>query len=135
MKLMKKKMQTRSDVAVPPSTQFRAQQCCSLCLLQLRVIRAFRSTLEDLEERRSVHSLHSLRSSRSPTGILHQQQSGAHLMVPLSLGATSHRLSGGVNGGTTGDIIYIDEEPKVPSNNNSRPFNDDLPKPVTETRI
>uniref|UniRef100_A0A1B0CDK4 Calcium-transporting ATPase n=1 Tax=Lutzomyia longipalpis TaxID=7200 RepID=A0A1B0CDK4_LUTLO len=100
---------------------------------QLRVIRAFRSTLEDLEERRSVHSLHSLRSSRSPTGILHQQPTGAHLMVPLS---ASHRLQS-VNGATTpADIIYIDEEPKVPSNNNSRGgFNEDLPKPVTETRI
>uniref|UniRef100_A0A1L8DEX1 Calcium-transporting ATPase n=1 Tax=Nyssomyia neivai TaxID=330878 RepID=A0A1L8DEX1_9DIPT len=99
---------------------------------QLRVIRAFRSTLEDLEERRSVHSLHSLRSSRSPTGILHQQPTGAHLMVPLS---ASHRLQS-INGATTpADIIYIDEEPKVPSNNNSRGFNEDLPKPVTETRI
>ncbi|XP_059609745.1 plasma membrane calcium-transporting ATPase 2 isoform X2 [Phlebotomus argentipes] len=97
---------------------------------QLRVIRAFRSTLEDLEERRSVHSLHSLRSSRSPTGIMHQQPGGTHLLVPLN--NPGHRAANGV---TATDIIYIDEEPKVPSNNNSRGFNDDLPKPVTETRI
>ncbi|GAB0092104.1 Calcium-transporting ATPase [Sergentomyia squamirostris] len=98
---------------------------------QLRVIRAFKSTLEDLEERRSVHSLHSLRSSRSPTGILHQPSGGHQLLVPLSLGG--HRLTGGatiggINGNTPGDIIYIDEEPKVTTT-------DDLPKLVTETRI
>lgn len=115
--------------------------------VQLRVIRAFRSTLEDLEERRSVHSLHSLRSLRShqlnpnmayfnagpqrnltpfAAHQLYQQQQRANQSMA---GAISANLN---------EISYIDEDNATVENGRgqkSQSYNDDLPRPVHETRI
>lgn len=117
--------------------------------VQLRVIRAFRSTLEDLEERRSVHSLHSLRSLRAQnpnmqaflnTGTqknltpfaahqLYQQQRNAGHSAAAAMSANLSEIS------------FIDEDSATTTAENGRgsqraqTYNDDLPRPVHETRI
>lgn len=99
------------------------------------MIRAFRSTLEDLEERRSVHSLHSLRSSRSNTGLQSgpQVQAASHLLLPhRPVQQQQYQTS------LPCDITYIDDDSQITARSNINPninFNDDLTKPVQETRI
>jgi hypothetical protein len=120
------------------------------------VIRAFRSQIEDLEERRSVHSLHSLRSSRShggqtqsPFGIspMNVQFFGKNnLFVPGRHGGGSGTGSGGPQTNLA-ELSFIDEDPQQTkdggqNNNKNKPttqvtinYNEDLLKPVHETRI
>lgn len=125
----------------------------NLFFSQLRVIRAFRSTLEDLEERRSVHSLHSLRSLRNHQLNPHMGYFSVNQknLTPLSAHQQYQQLfqrnQDNVNGlpATTNlsEISFIDEDPNVvQAENGSRGhfksnenYNDDLPRPVHETRI
>lgn len=97
------------------------------------MIRAFRSTLEDLEERRSVHSLHSLRSSRSNTGLQtgQQMQTATHLLIPHR--QQQPQLSASI----PCDITYIDDDSQITARaaNSNINYNEDLTKPVQETRI
>lgn len=120
--------------------------------LQLRVIRAFRSTLEDLEERRSVHSLHSLRSLRShpnmayfntgtqknltPFGAHQQYQQQLMQRSGLAAAAMSSNLPDMSfidedNGGAAGGGAAAVENGRGQKSN----YNDDLTRPVHETRI
>lgn len=115
--------------------------------MQLRVIRAFRSTLEDLEERRSVHSLHSLRSLRSqlnpnmayfnigtqknlsPLAAYQQYQQQL-----LQRDAQSAAMAMSSN---LPDMSFIDEDNGTIENGGrgGQRYNEDLPRPVHETRI
>lgn len=114
--------------------------------MQLRVIRAFRSTLEDLEERRSVHSLHSLRSLRAQlnpsmayfntgknlTPFAAQQQYQQQLMQRGNQSAAAAMSSNLPN------WSYIDEDNGNADSGRgqkSQTYNEDLPRPVHETRI
>lgn len=118
--------------------------------LQLRVIRAFRSTLEDLEERRSVHSLHSLRSLRSHPNMAyfntgtqknltpfaaHQQYQQQQLLQRSGLQSTTAAAAMSSN---LPDMSYIDEDNGGAVENGrgqKSNYNDDLTRPVHETRI
>lgn len=120
--------------------------------MQLRVIRAFRSTLEDLEERRSVHSLHSLRSLRSqlnpnmayfntgtqknltPLAAYHQYQQ------QLLHRGTDSSAAAAMSSTNLPDMSFIDEDNGTVENGGGsgrggQKYNDDLPRPVQETRI
>lgn len=114
-------------------------------MMQLRVIRAFRSTLEDLEERRSVHSLHSLRSLRShpyfntgtqknPTPFGVHQQYQQQLLQRSGLQSTTAAAAMSSN---LPDMSYIDEDNGAVENGRGQKsnYNDDLTRPVHETRI
>lgn len=110
--------------------------------VQLRVVRAFRSTLEDLEERRSVHSLRSLRSQQlnphlaflniaaqknlTPLAALHQQYQQQRQSAAAAM--STNALS---------EISFIDEDPNNADNGRGKRahLNEDLPRPVHETRI
>lgn len=103
------------------------------------MIRAFRSTLEDLEERRSVHSLHSLRSSRSNTGLQtgqQQMQQSSHLLLPGHRQQQQHQQQQ-LSTSLPCDITYIDDDSQITarSANPNINYNEDLTKPVQETRI
>lgn len=117
--------------------------------MQLRVIRAFRSTLEDLEERRSVHSLHSLRSLRSHPSMAYfntgtqknltpfgaHQQYQQQLMQRSGLQSTTAAAAMSSN---LPDMSYIDEDNGAVENGGrgqKSNYNDDLTRPVHETRI
>lgn len=118
--------------------------------LQLRVIRAFRSTLEDLEERRSVHSLRSLHPNMAyfNTGTqknltpfaAHQQYQQQQLLQRSGLQSTTAAAAMSSN---LPDMSYIDEDNGGAVENGrsggsagqKSNYNDDLTKPVHETRI
>lgn len=118
--------------------------------LQLRVIRAFRSTLEDLEERRSVHSLHSLRSLRSHPNMAYfnmgtqknlspfaaHQQYQQQLMQRSGLQSTAASAAAAMSSNLP-DMSYIDEDNGAVENGRGQKsnYNDDLTRPVHETRI
>lgn len=120
-------------------------------IMQLRVIRAFRSTLEDLEERRSVHSLHSLRSLRSQlnpnlayfntgtqknlTPFAAYQQYQQQLLQQRDNQSAAAAMSSNLP-----DMSFIDEDNGTIENGGGRgqrsqTYNDDLPRPIHETRI
>lgn len=116
--------------------------------MQLRVVRAFRSTLEDLEERRSIHSLHSTRSARS-----HQLNpnlaflnTGTHKnLTPFAAHhqyqqqQRSNQSAAAAMSTNLSEISFIDEDSNNIENGRStqksQNYNEDLPRPVHETRI
>lgn len=121
---------------------------------QLRVVRAFKSTLEDLEERRSVASLHSLRSSRSaqpihggaglmagssPPQLTPQQRQKLKQSVSAFYLQKSSSAQPGVPAAATvaptTKLHYIDDEVAGDGQRQLINLNEDLPKPVHETRI
>lgn len=126
---------------------------CRLRPKQLRVVRAFKSNLEDLEVRRSVASLHSLRSSRSAQPI----QGGGHMsgtsppqLTPQQRQILKQSVSAfylqksSPNAPATvapaAKLNYIDDEvagdgARVAGGAQLINLNEDLPKPVHETRI
>lgn len=107
--------------------------------MQLRVVRAFRSTLEDLEERRSVHSLRSLRSQQLNPNLAFLNIGAHKNLTPLAAFNHQyqlHRQSAAAAMSTNlSEISYIDEDPNNVENGRGKRSNDDLPKPVQETRI
>lgn len=106
--------------------------------MQLRVIRAFRSTLEDLEERRSVHSLRSLRQNPNFTYFTGTQKNltpfAAHQQLLQRGGNQSAAAAMSSN---LPDMSYIDEDNGTVENGRGQKsnYNEDLPRPVHETRI
>lgn len=129
---------------------------CRLRPKQLRVVRAFKSTLEDLEDRRSVASLHSLRSSRSaqpiqgagglmggtsPPQLTPQQRQ--KLKQSVSAFYLQKSSPGAATVAPAAKLNYIDDEEAL-AGDGARVaaagaqlinLNEDLPKPVHETRI
>lgn len=127
---------------------------CRLRPKQLRVVRAFKSTLEDLEDRRSIASLHSLRSSRSAQPIQGGHMSGTsppqltpqqRQILKQSVSAFYLQKSSSTPGAATvapaAKLNYIDDEESVAGQGTRVAggqlinLNEDLPKPVHETRI
>jgi P-type Ca2+ transporter type 2B len=115
---------------------------------KLRVIRAFRSNLEDLEERRSVHSLHSLRSSRSTQSPFGVSPATAQYFGKNNLFVPGGRYQSAANNSgpqtNLAELSFIDEDPQQATGNNNKNkataqvtinYNEDLSKPVHETRI
>lgn len=123
---------------------------------QLRVVRAFKSTLEDLEDRRSVASLHSLRSSRSaqpiqggvsglmagtsPPQLTPQQRQILKQSASAFYLQKSSSQPGAATVAPAAKLNYIDDEETasgdVPRGGSQLiNLNEDLPKPVHETRI
>lgn len=120
---------------------------------QLRVVRAFKSNLEDLEDRRSVASLHSLRSSRSAQPIQGGLMAGTsppqltpqqRQILKQSVSAFYLQKSSPNAPATVAPaakLTYIDDEEAVAGDGvrATAPqlinLNEDLPKPVHETRI
>lgn len=125
---------------------------------QLRVVRAFKSTLEDLEDRRSIASLHSLRSSRSaqpiqgggymsgtsPPQLTPQQRQILKQSVSAFYLQKSSSTPGAATVAPAAKLNYIDDEESVagqgtrvavPGGAQLINLNEDLPKPVHETRI
>lgn len=115
--------------------------------MQLRVIRAFRSTLEDLEERRSVHSLHSLRSLRAqlnPNMSYFGTQKNltpfaAQQQYQLQMQQRGNQSAAAAMSSNLPNWSYIDEDNGNNVENGrgqkSQTYNEDLPRPVHETRI
>lgn len=118
---------------------------------QLRVVRAFKSTLEDLEDRRSVASLHSLRSSRSaqpiqgglmggtsPPQLTPQQRQILKQSVSAFYLQKSSSQPGAATVAPAAKLNYIDDEEAGEVHRAGSQLinlNEDLPKPVHETRI
>lgn len=116
--------------------------------MQLRVIRAFRSTLEDLEERRSVHSLHSLRSLRLNPNMAYFNTGTQKNLTPfaalqpyqqqfLQRAAGNQSAAAAAMSSNLPDMSYIDEDNATGENGRGQKsnYNEDLPRPVHETRI
>lgn len=125
---------------------------CRLRPKQLRVVRAFKSTLEDLEDRRSVASLHSLRSSRSaqpiqggglmagtsPPQLTPQQRQILKQSVSAFYLQKSSSQPGAATVAPAAKLSYIDDDTVGDGARVAAQLinlNEDLPKPVHETRI
>jgi len=110
--------------------------------MQLRVIRAFRSTLEDLEERRSVHSSRSFRSQLNPYFNTGTQRTltpfAAQQQFQQQFSQRGNQSAAAAMSSNLPNWSYIDEDNGNIENGRGQKtqnYNEDLPRPVHETRI